>query len=326
MKDRLAGCAVALIGIALGATAWSWAGQMALEIPLGGSRIWLTDAARPTGRRNLVGFVDRNVSAREIDPRVSGATAFIGRVGDGVVTVLDLPSGGWGLAGQTGRKDYRFRSQDGPVLRARLVDGRSLRLSAHGPGAYALEGTPQQAVGVIVQIGGVRFCGLFGGTITRDDGTVFLARKASAPSACPVLGSTTTSTTTSTTLLESTTSTTESTTTTTTTTSATESTTTSTSTSTTESTTTTTSTTTSTTESTTTTTASTTTTTTMAVCGDDFDCDDAHVCRGGLCVPCLVGAAYADPCDPNGVPCCGGALCINTVDFCAGGAEYCCID
>ena len=42
-----------------------------------------------------------------------------------------------------------------------------------------------------VEIGSVRFCGLFGGTIIRDDGLAFIARRAPAPATCPVLGSTT---------------------------------------------------------------------------------------------------------------------------------------
>lgn len=177
------------------------------DIPLAGNRIRLFDSSHPQGRRNTVGFIDPNVNLTQVNPMVTGATVSIGRLADGSVTMYDLPAAGWSLTGNTARADYKFKSHTGPAVSARLVDGRFLRFSAHGPGAYALGGTVQDAVGIIVQIGDVRFCGLFGGTITRDTGMTFLARRAPAPAACPVLGPTTTTT--------STTSTTETTTTTT---------------------------------------------------------------------------------------------------------------
>ena len=40
-------------------------------------------------------------------------------------------------------------------------------------------------------------CGFFGGTIVKDDGEVFVARKAPAAASCPILGAATTTTSTS---------------------------------------------------------------------------------------------------------------------------------
>ncbi|HEV7735029.1 MAG TPA: hypothetical protein VGR62_22860 [Candidatus Binatia bacterium] len=184
------------LGLAMGAT----------DIPLDGGSMRLTDAAGAAGRRNVVGFQDADVTLTTVDPTVTGATASIGRIGVGPVTVLELPASGWVATGNPPRIDFKYKSRTGAVRAARLVDGRSLRLSARGASAYPLGDTPQGEVGVIVEVGEVRFCGSFGGQVTRDDGTRFRAKRATAPPACPLLG--TTSTTTSTTTAPSTTTTT----------------------------------------------------------------------------------------------------------------------
>ncbi len=183
----------------------------ATDVPLDGGRMRLTDASGPAGRRNVVGFQDADVALATVDPTVTGATALIGRVGVGAITVLELPASGWTATGNPPRIDFKYKSRTGAVRAARLVDGRSLRLSARGADAYPLGGTPQGEVGVIVVVGDVRFCGSFGGQITRDDGTRFRAKRSSAPATCPLLGTTTTTTTstsTSTTAASSTTTTT----------------------------------------------------------------------------------------------------------------------
>src|SRR5262249_43947510 len=110
--------------------------------------------------------------------------------------------------GTSARQDYKFKSPSGTVISARLVGGHSIRLSARGVAAYPLEGTPQGGVGIIIDVGGVRFCGFFGGTIVEDDGERFRARKAPAPAGCPILGTTTTTSTTSSTTTSTTTTTT----------------------------------------------------------------------------------------------------------------------
>src|SRR5262245_11555513 len=135
-------------------------------VPLPGTKIRLNDTAGPGGRRTYVALRNGDESIPLPDPRVTGATVHIGRVGVGDVTVLDLPADGWG-GGTSPRHDYKFKSRTGAVVSARIIEGHSVRVSARGDDAYPLGGIPQGAVGMIVDVGGVRFCGFFGGTITK---------------------------------------------------------------------------------------------------------------------------------------------------------------
>lgn len=183
----------------------------AADVPLAGDRIKLVDGARPAARKNVVALLGA-VDLAAIDPTVTGGTAIVGRPG-GAVVAMPLPAGGWRAKGKGARRRFEFKSRTDPVRSARLVNGRSLRFTAHGPDAYPLGGTPQGEISVVLTIGDVRFCALFGGDVVRDDGTRFRARGADAPAACPaVAGSSTTTsttaTTTSTTTLDSTTTTT----------------------------------------------------------------------------------------------------------------------
>ena len=82
---------------------------------------------------------DSDVSLVGLDPTVTGVTVTIGRVGQG--PVLDLPASGWSNPG-VGHQSPKFKSGTGPVRGARLVNGRSIRVSARGPGSYALGGVP----------------------------------------------------------------------------------------------------------------------------------------------------------------------------------------
>src|SRR5262249_1349231 len=225
---------------------------------------------------------DATLTLGMADPTVTGATASIGRIGNGSATVMQLPAIGWSRSGNTQPLAYKYKSRTGEVRSARLIRGRSFRGSARGEGSYALDGNPQGTVGLIIAVGDVRFCGQFGGTILKDDGTTFLARNAGAPAACPEFAVTTTTTTTApTTTTEAPTTTTSSSTTTTS-----------------ETTTTTPETTTSTTE-TTTTTLETTTTTTVPVCGDGIvngteECDDGN---NAFCDGCTPTCQIETPCD-----------------------------
>ena len=278
----------------------------AIDVPLAGFRVKLADSPQPRGRRNLVEFHDATLTLGTADPTVTGATLSIGRIGSGSATLMELPAIGWSRSGNTLPPAYKYKSRTGEVRTARLIDGRSLRISARGEGSYALDGTPQGAVGVIFAVGDVRFCGLFGGDILKDDGRTFLARSAVAPAACPDFVVTTTTTTEApTTTTPAPTTTTEAPTTTTT----------SSTTPTTETTTTTAETTTSTTEATTTTSEST-TTTTVPICGDGIvngteECDDGN---NAFCDGCTPTCQIETSCD-DGNPC--------TVDSCDPGTGFC---
>jgi hypothetical protein len=163
------------------------------DVPVDGTKMRLSDTLGPGGRRNAIVLRAGDPSGVFPDPRLTGATAYIGRVGVGEITTIPLPAAGW--SGGTGAKqDYKFKSRTGTVISARLRAGGSLRFSARGDGAYPLGGIVQNDVGIILDVAGVRFCSLFGGTKQRDDGTRFRARLAPAPAACPLLGAPTTTT------------------------------------------------------------------------------------------------------------------------------------
>lgn len=265
----------------------------AIDVALAGFRMKLADSPQPRGRRNLVEFHDTALMLGTADPTVTGATLSIGRIGSGSATVMELPAIGWSRSGNSQPRAYKYKSRTGEVRTARLIDGRSLRISARGEGSYALGGIPQGSVGVIVAVGDVRFCGVFGGAITKDNGTTFLARNAGAPAACPGFAATTTTTT------EAPTTTTAAPTTTTT-----------------EAPTTTTSSSTTSTSETTTTTPESTTTTTVPVCGDGIvngteECDDGN---NAFCDGCTPTCQIETPCD-DGNPC--------TVDSCDPGTGFC---
>lgn len=177
------------------------------DVPLDGRKLQLIDSSAPEGRRNQVALVDAAVDLSGLDPTVTGATLYLGPV-DGPATVIDLPASAWNRTGNAPRIDFKYKSSSGAVRAARLIDGRSIRLTAKGPEAYALNGIEQGEMGVVVEIGGVRFCGAFGGRVSRNDGLRFVALDAPAPASCPTFGvatttstSTTTSSTTTTTLV-----------------------------------------------------------------------------------------------------------------------------
>lgn len=170
---------------------------VAADVPLAGRTMKLADSPHPQGRRNLVSLLDGSVDLTGVDPTVTGATISIGPV-QGPATVLQLPASGWSRTGNAPRIDFKYKSRTGAVRAARLLDGRSIRFTAKGAEAYALGGLPQGAVGVVVALGGVRFCGSFGGLIVRDDGQRFVARDAPALAGCPSFGATTTTSTTTT--------------------------------------------------------------------------------------------------------------------------------
>jgi hypothetical protein len=162
------------------------------DVPLAGNKAQLRDSPRPQGRRNMLSLHDPAITLTVADPTISGATVTIGRAGAAGATVLDLPAAGWTRTGNAPRLDYKYKSRIGAVVTARLIDGRSLRINARGEGAYALGGAPQSGLAVLVTVGDTRFCGLFGGTILQDDGTVFVARLAPRPATCSAVGPTTT--------------------------------------------------------------------------------------------------------------------------------------
>lgn len=158
-----------------------------VEVALAGGSMQLLDPGDASKRQTSFNLNDAAIDLTGLDPRVTGATAYVGREGVGTPQTFVMPAEGW-LKVKSKTVEYHFRSSTGPVTSARLRDGKVVKLSAKGSGAYPL-GAPQGEVGVIVEVGDTRFCGLFGGVISKDDGKRFLARKAPVSENCPALGS-----------------------------------------------------------------------------------------------------------------------------------------
>lgn len=154
----------------------------AVDVPVAGHRARLSESVTPSRRKNLFGLRDPAIDLNGLDPTVTGVMVHVGSVGAGSMATFDLPAAGWRRAG--GPNDFRYRSRTGPVGAAWLRDGKLIRLSASGADAYPL-GRPQGDVGIVVDVAGVRFCTVFGGAISQDDGHEFEARFADPPAACP---------------------------------------------------------------------------------------------------------------------------------------------
>ena len=100
---------LALVAVTLmSATAFS--GIPTTDVPLPGTKMRLSDTSGPAGRRTYAALRDGDQSVAVPDPTITGATASIGRVGVGEVTVLDLPASGWS-GGTSARRDYKFKSR-----------------------------------------------------------------------------------------------------------------------------------------------------------------------------------------------------------------------
>lgn len=126
----------------------------AADVPLDGRSLRVTDPPDPQKRRNVVTLRDPDVALAGVDPTASGAEVRIGRAG--AATTFVLPADGWRRRNGK-RTRFTYRSQSGPMRAARLVDGRTIALTARGPGAYGLGATAQGEVAVTVAVGGTRF-------------------------------------------------------------------------------------------------------------------------------------------------------------------------
>lgn len=148
------------------------------DIEIAGDRARFGDL--PRRRQALVISYDSAIDLTAVDPTTSGAVFEIGSSATGETFVLELPASGW--KGQPGRR-FRYNAGGDPRVKVLLVNGRMLRIDLRGTGAYAL-GEPQGRLSVELTVGDTRFCTAFGGTVTTDDGTRFIARKAPRPATC----------------------------------------------------------------------------------------------------------------------------------------------
>ena len=123
-----------------------------------------------------------------------------------------LPAAGWKGLGEGASKGFKYSGagSSGDPCRVVLVEAKVVKAVCKGPDV-TLPTPFQGQVGIVLSIGTdtKRYCALFGGVETKNDGTMLKRKDASAPGACPLdLNSSTTIPPTSSTSTTSTTSTT----------------------------------------------------------------------------------------------------------------------
>ena len=134
------------------------------------------------------------------DPTLHGAIVDIGNPQTGEWARLTAPAGDWSVNALG--TVFRFRAPArGSGIRSLVIrHGRRIQLRASAVG-ITLDEPTQGGLAVSLATGTRRYCMVFGGTVRRDEPGKFAARKAPAPSICPVPGATlSTTTTTSSTL------------------------------------------------------------------------------------------------------------------------------
>jgi hypothetical protein len=169
-----------LTGFLVAATLGS---AVAVDVPTAGPLARLN--GRPDGarRKTFVSFSGGAIDLTGIDPTVQGATLVVFSPVTMQVATLPLPASGWRSIPSAPVPEFRFKSRTGPVTAARIIHGDLIRVSARGAEAYPL-GQPQFTVAAQITFGSRKFCAEWGGTITRDDFTRFLARNAPPPASC----------------------------------------------------------------------------------------------------------------------------------------------
>jgi hypothetical protein len=155
------------------------------DVRIAGNRARFSDLRSKIS--NLVISYDRDIDLMNLDPTVSGATLDIAGSAPGSSFSLEIPAADW--KGPLPGRRFRVTKAGNPKIKIVMVSGRLLRISLQGSDAYPL-GAPQGDVSVTLTIGTTRFCAKFGGTISKDDGTRFVARRAGKPDACPAVAPT----------------------------------------------------------------------------------------------------------------------------------------
>lgn len=154
----------------------------AAEVPVLGDRARFSDLPK-TPQSNVTSY-DARIDAITLNPTVSGATLDLYSPTTGQQLTIDLPAANW--KGPLPNHRYRYVARGNPTIKILMVHGRMLKISLKGTGSYDLNGVPQGTLAIRLSIGSTRYCTVFGGTITRDDGLRFIARKAPAPASCPI--------------------------------------------------------------------------------------------------------------------------------------------
>ena len=147
----------------------------------------LTDSNRKSmtivGRDPVISLGDGNGSAD--DPTMYGAGVTL--LSPAFQINYNLPTTGWTTIGVPGaNRGYVYRRQlgDDPIRKVVVKDGKLRVVSRGGLLTHVIFADPNP-VDVIFSLGARHSCLRFGGTATFTSGTLYLARNAPAPDACP---------------------------------------------------------------------------------------------------------------------------------------------
>lgn len=163
--------------------------------PIAGKKLLLTDKPNQPRRRKLellakdpgISIGAGNGSAD--DPTLAGGTLrVVASRGDGFDALYDLPAAAWRRLGREGeQKGYKLKNAP-PIKTVLVKPGKVVKVEGKGDGlGHSLAADPE-SVSVVLTLGGQRHCLAFGGgqgTVQFRPGRKFLAKDASAPTACP---------------------------------------------------------------------------------------------------------------------------------------------
>jgi hypothetical protein len=114
------------------------------------------------------------------DPTSVGATLKVVNPSSAEVATFDLPASGWKLNKK--RTIAKFRGS--PIKLALVKQKSGLKVVGKTTG-ITLDEPQQGSIGLVLTLGPVQFCALFGGTVKKDQPGKFIAKKAPPPARCP---------------------------------------------------------------------------------------------------------------------------------------------
>jgi len=165
---------------------------MATDQTLPGNRLLIVDLPGHGGLLHIAKREDLNVHIPvpdgPDDPIRVGGSFVIYNPTTCESATFDMPASGWHHSHAEGTTAFKFVNRNAPappsqVLIAEIgVDRVKVRARAAG---ISLNEPSQGSLGVVVTLGSLRYCTLFGGTVRTDQPGMFAARLAPAPSACP---------------------------------------------------------------------------------------------------------------------------------------------
>jgi hypothetical protein len=120
-------------------------------------------------------------------PAVTTTVRVVGSGSDAFDTTYGLPSNGWRPIGKPGaNKGYKFKSSTNtPISSATIKAGKLVKVSGRGSGLPFTLATSPDPVLIVVQVGTVRYCFGFGGTVKFTPAKRYVATDSPSPAVCP---------------------------------------------------------------------------------------------------------------------------------------------